>query len=531
MARPHPPSLPYPLPVSRPLPRRITPAVLPLTLALCAALAALLLPATPTHASTPSAPATAATPLPADLPADLEARRAAEATALYGDPGVRPLAERPVSLVSLGDSQISGEGAGNYEPPTDGPDNWCHRSADAAIHRTGIPADVTYNFACSGASTENVRIGGTPQYADELVQSDSLAIAARNTRVDTILMFIGANDDLQFGPVMTDCVVSWFLFWQGPCHPEYAPTWQDRVDGLRPKVEATITDLHTVMAEAGYAPGSYDLVVASYPGPIGPDIHDNPDFPGKIPGGCTGYDSDAAWGRDQAVPAFETGIRAAALAAGATYLDLSRLFHGHEVCMADPWVRGLWIELLNPFPPDENTVRQSFHPNAKGHAAFAACLTQLHALAFTPAEASCAAPAGTSDPLLHLHAWDDVFTPLTNTATTQCAAIAATRNGTEATGTPCTGARAQQWWHDPATGALHTALSHDRCLDIPGGDYGAGTALTVWDCHGGDNQRFTRSASGTLAPAAAPDLCVTQSGPGARLTLQPCTGSPGQRFT
>ncbi|WP_165984077.1 ricin-type beta-trefoil lectin domain protein [Streptomyces sp. YIM 98790] len=505
------------VPVPRPLP--LLP-LLPLLLLLA------LLPATPSFASPTPSSGTAA-----PLPDSLEARRAAEATALYGDSAVRPLAERPVSVVSLGDSQISGEGVGNYEPPTDGPDNWCHRSSDAAIHRTGIPADITYNFACSGASTENVRIGGTPQYADELVQSDSLAIAARNTRVDTILLFVGANDDLQFGPVMTDCVVSWFLFWQGPCHTDYAPGWQARVDGLRPKVEATITDLHTVMAEAGYAPGSYDLVVASYPGPIGPDIHDNPGFPGKIPGGCTGYDSDAVWGRNVAVPSFETGIRAAALAAGATYFDLSRLFHGHEVCMEDPWVRGLWIDLLSHFPPDENTVRQSFHPNSKGHAAFADCLTQLHSLGATPAEASCAVPAGTSAPLLYTHAWNDVFTPLTNTATGQCPAVSATRNGTPVTGTPCTGDRAQQWWHDPATGALHTALSHDRCLDIPGGDYRAGVELGVWDCHGDANQRFTLSPAGTLSPPAAPDLCVTQSAAGARLTLQPCTGSPAQSFT
>jgi hypothetical protein len=43
------------------------------------------------------------------LPPELEAVRAAEATALYGSPAERPLAERKSALISLGDSEISGE--------------------------------------------------------------------------------------------------------------------------------------------------------------------------------------------------------------------------------------------------------------------------------------------------------------------------------------------------------------------------------------------------------------------------------------
>lgn len=119
---------------------------------------------------------------------ELEKVRAREAERLYGEPGVRPLGERKTSLISLGDSEISGEGVGTYEAGTDGPDNWCHRSPDSAIHRTGIAADVTYNAACSGAGTGNIVIGGSKQYADEPVQSDSLAIAARNTRLKMVLL-------------------------------------------------------------------------------------------------------------------------------------------------------------------------------------------------------------------------------------------------------------------------------------------------------------------------------------------------------
>ncbi|MYU47808.1 hypothetical protein GTV15_09375, partial [Streptomyces sp. SID7803] len=189
-------------------------------------------------------------------------------------------------LISLGDSEISGEASARTRPAPTAPDNWCHRSPDSAIHRTGgIAADVTYNVSCSGAYTGNIVIGGSKQYADELVQSDNLAIKARNTRIKMIVLVAGANDDLQFGPVMTDCVERWVLIQGGPCQSKYEGGWQARVDGLvPPKVEKTVRDLRTVMTGAGYADGDYKLVVMGYPSPIGPDFYDNPKFPGKLPG-------------------------------------------------------------------------------------------------------------------------------------------------------------------------------------------------------------------------------------------------------
>ncbi|WP_329076311.1 ricin-type beta-trefoil lectin domain protein [Streptomyces niveus] len=501
------------------------------TLAAAATLVGGLVALTPTaQASAPTgAPASARASTP--LPPALEEIRAAEATRLYGDPAERPPDQRKSGLISLGDSEISGEGVGTYEPGTNGPDNWCHRSPDAAIHRTGIAADVTYNVSCSGASTVNVRVGGTPQYADELVQSDSLAIKARNTRIKMVVLVAGANDDLQFGPVITDCVLRWFTL-QGPCVNKYRSGWQARVDGLVPKIESTVGDLRGVMRGAGYADGDYKLVVMGYPGPLTPDYADNPNFPGKIPGGCTGYDEDAAWARDGAVPAFQSGVRKAAANSGAVYLDNSRLFHGHEVCTDDDWARGLFID-LGTFPPSENSLRQSFHPNAAGHVAFASCLTQLYDSGL--GEASCADPASTGRPLLQPGSWDDAFRPLKNEGTGTCVDVTAakTRNGSKVTGYGCHDARNQGWWYDTSTGAgarsLHSELSHDRCLDVPSGTYRAGAALTLWDCHGGANQKFVNQ-SGTIRPASAGTLCLTLASAQDPLRLQNCDGSANQRF-
>ncbi|OEJ25225.1 hypothetical protein BGM19_24085 [Streptomyces agglomeratus] len=472
--------------------------------------------------------ATASTPASTPLPAELEAVRAAEAAKLYGDPAERPMDQRKTGLISLGDSEISGEGVGTYEPGTNGPDNWCHRSPDAAIHRTGIPADVTYNVSCSGAYTGNIRIGGSKQYADELVQSDNLAVKARNTRIKMVLLVAGANDDLQFGPVMTDCVTRWLTI-QGTCEPKYAPGWQGRVDALVPKVEQTVRDLRTVMRGAGYADGDYKMVVMGYPSPIGPDFKDNPNFPGKIPGGCVGYDSDAAWGRNTAVPVFERGMRAAAANTGSVYLDNSRLFHGHEVCMDDPWARGLYIDLSKPGMPDSNSVRQSFHPNIRGHAAFASCLTQVYNSALR--EASCGDPASTGKPVLFPGAWDDAYKPLKNAATGTCADVpgSTTRNGTAVGGWDCHGGRNQGWWYDTAQKSLRTELSHDRCLDVPGAKYQAGAGLVLWNCSGAANQQFVRDGS-TIRPAASTGLCVTLAAAKDPLRLQACTGAANQQF-
>ncbi|WP_455358688.1 ricin-type beta-trefoil lectin domain protein [Streptomyces sp. SYSU K21746] len=483
---------------------------------------------TPTAQAAPAPAAPASIRASTPLPPALETIRAAEATKLYGSPAERPLAERKTGLISLGDSEISGEGVGTYEPGTNGPSNWCHRSPDAAIHRTGIPADVTYNVACSGAYTGNIRIGGGKQYADELVQSDNLAIKARNTRIKMVLLVAGANDDLQFGPVITDCVTRWFTF-QGACEPKYAPGWQGRIDGLVPKVQATVADLRTVMREAGYADGDYKLVVMGYPGPIGPDIYDNPSYPGKIPGGCTGYDQDARWARNAAVPGFQSGMRRAAQQSGAVYLDNSRLFHGHEVCMDDPWARGLYIDVTNPFPPDSNSVRQSFHPNVRGHAAFASCLTQLYHSGLT--EASCADPASTGKPQLFPGGWDDAYKPLKNESTGSCLDVysANSRNGAQVGGWDCNGARNQGWWYDAGRKSVHTELTHDRCLDVYRGSYTAGTAVVLWNCHGGANQQFVRE-SGTIRPAAATALCLTLASAKEPLRLQTCTGAANQRF-
>ncbi|HEX5598530.1 MAG TPA: hypothetical protein VFX61_21305, partial [Micromonosporaceae bacterium] len=223
-----------------------------------------------------ASPANAATrPDIQPLPAHLETIRAAEATQLYGSPGIRPLDQRKTALITMGDSEISGEGVGNYDPNTHRKGNWCDRSYDQAIFRTGIAADEKYNIACSGATPWNLMYGGPTQH-DELNQGDYLAIKARNTKINLIWVVVGANGDgtIQFGPVATDCTLR-RVFFMGPCYPTYTDEWSIRVEGSRQAVEDALNNIRQTMTNAGYLRSDYELVFMSYPSPGSPDVEDN----------------------------------------------------------------------------------------------------------------------------------------------------------------------------------------------------------------------------------------------------------------
>ncbi|MFV2112061.1 ricin-type beta-trefoil lectin domain protein [Micromonospora sp. LOL_025] len=474
-------------------------------------------------------PATAADrPAVQPLPANLETIRAAEATALYGTPAVRPIEQRRTALITMGDSEISGEGVGNYVPGTHEPGNWCDRSYDQAVFRTGIAADEKYNIACSGATPWNLIRGGPTQH-NELNQGDHLAIKARNTHIKLIWVVVGANGDgtIQFGPVATDCTVRRVLL-QGPCYPTYTDQWSVRTDGSRQAVEDALEDIRQTMTGAGYLRSDYELVLMSYPSPGSPDVEDNPNFPGWYAGGCLLYLADAAFARNKAVPMFESALRAAATNTGTRYLDASRLFHGHEVCTDNTSVRGLHIELGIW---DENAARQSFHPNKRGHGMFAQCVTQF--VDSGRQRATCVDPASTGNGVLYDGLFE--FKQLRNAATGTCVDGKGydSRNGTPQQSYGCHGGRNQGFWYDPTRQSLHSELSHDRCLDVSGGSLSAGTAVNIHDCHGGANQKFVL-AGNQIRTAGNANLCLAFDNPllgTPRLRLAACSTSARQQWS
>ena len=72
-----------------------------------------------------------------------------------------------------------------------------------------------------------------------------------------------------------------------------------------------------------------------------------------------------------------------------------------------------------------------------------------------------------------------------------------------------------------------------RCLDVSGGSTADGAQVLIWDCHGGTNQQWTRTAAGELLGVGGKCLDVNGNGTanGTKVTTWTCNGGANQRFT
>ncbi|MEU4804668.1 GDSL-type esterase/lipase family protein [Actinosynnema sp. NPDC023587] len=289
---------------------------------------------------------------------------------------------RQTAVVSLGDSAMSGEGAGSYEPGTEGQNgNWCHRSTQSMIHRTAL-AERTVNLACSGADSSNVSLADTTHYT-EGSQARRLVEVARQYRVTTVLVQVGANDDPRFADTMVDCVAAWVNPFGASCRSKLATQWPARLTAMAPKVETALRDVRSAMAQAGYADSSYSLVLTSYASPVTEKMD-------KLlhgPQGCPLRLPDAAYGRTVAVPQFAEALRGVASRSGVKFLDFSRATEGREACSKGGSSTGEWQRRLTVDPYalvnggldaiGIHLAQQSFHPNAAAHAQLGRCVTEF----------------------------------------------------------------------------------------------------------------------------------------------------------
>jgi lysophospholipase L1-like esterase len=290
--------------------------------------------------------------------------------------------DRPTAIVSLGDSAISGEGAGNYEPGTRGENgDWCHRSLNAFVHKTTV-ASKTVNLACSGADSANVSLADTNHYT-EGSQARRLIGVAQQYRVTTVIVQIGANDEPAFADTLLGCIGEWFNPFSSGCRSYLRTQWPQRLAAMAPRVEQALADVKSAMSQAGYANGSYNLVLTSYASPL----TERMDATLHGPQGCPFKLADAGYGRTEAVPQFAEALRGVATRSGAKFLDFSRATEGHEACSGygnsatewqnrvtvDPWA---WVTGgLDAI--GIHMAQESFHPNAKGHAQLGRCVSEF----------------------------------------------------------------------------------------------------------------------------------------------------------
>ncbi|GAA5175853.1 GDSL-type esterase/lipase family protein [Pseudonocardia eucalypti] len=296
-----------------------------------------------------------------------------------------PVPNRPAALVVLGDSSASGEGAGDYQSGTRGmPGNWCHRSRNAYIGRTGLPG-TPVNLACSGATAADVSLA--PAGTEES-QARKLGTLARTKRVETVVVQAGANDEPDFAGTLVSCATAYLTPRTPGCAETLAREWPDRLDAMAPKVERALRDVRTALRRAGYRDRDYTLIVASYPSPVTERLEAEDDpvglrtgrpTPASVGLGCPFRPEDARWARTEAVPQLSERLREVADRVGARFLDLSRATEGHEACAGgSEWVRRLTVS------PDAflhgglgHLAQESFHLNAAGHGKLADCLAEF----------------------------------------------------------------------------------------------------------------------------------------------------------
>ena len=286
----------------------------------------------------------------------------------------------PTTVVALGDSAASGEGAGDYEPGTRGEaGNWCHRSAHAYVHRLGV-TDGSVNLACSGARSADVARGGAGRYG-EGSQAQRLGVLARQVRVTAVLMQVGGNDDPALVPTGIACIRAFLDPAVPGCRDTVGPQWPARLAAMAPKVGAAVADVRAAMRSAGYTDADYTLVLASYAAPWTERMIGVP-----AAQGCPYSRPDAGWARTVAFPQLSQTLRGVAVDAGVRFLDLSRATEGREACsrvLADEeWQRRLTVDPnalvyggLDAF--GIHLAQESFHPSAAGHAELGRCVGEF----------------------------------------------------------------------------------------------------------------------------------------------------------
>jgi lysophospholipase L1-like esterase len=242
-------------------------------------------------------------------------------------------------LLALGDSYSSGEGAGEYQPGTDGGDNSCHRSRNAwpaaLAEQRGLTA--LPSLACSGATLTDLMSGRARSNQPERRVSQLARMSAKAT---VVTVTIGGND-LGFRSILESCIAA-------DCVDRYHRPTGDvldaRIDGLARRLPAAYRAIQSA------APRARVFVV---------------DYPELFP---EGEPNCAALGRispeegdylDRKIERADIAILDAAREAGVTGIDVSTALRGGELTCSGP-------QYLNRASPRLELLSASFHPNAAG---------------------------------------------------------------------------------------------------------------------------------------------------------------------
>ncbi|MCM0677007.1 hypothetical protein NCC78_20280 [Micromonospora phytophila] len=211
----------------------------------------------------------------------------------------------PTAAVALGDSFISGEGAGAYTPVTDvngvaqGFPGWtapnsnaffCHRSANASLHRASLPGiQDRFNLACSGGQPHDIAAASSARTKGRQVaaQLDQLRAVGQSHDIDLVLIGLGSNNSsFTFGNVAEKCAnrfiadawTGWWEFWaylNGPV-PQEPCTDADLATAAQfsAATAETTTAVRQILTTLGQidADGQHRVVFQDYTNPLPFDL-------------------------------------------------------------------------------------------------------------------------------------------------------------------------------------------------------------------------------------------------------------------
>lgn len=338
-------------------------------------------------------------------------------------------------IVSVGDSAISGEAgrwAGNTNASTSrvdalGPTAYndnatntaeqiagCHRSKSAEVYIGGGVNGM--NLACSGARTYTQTPGsgdykpGLDFFSDTSGhQGQALALqqfaAGHNVKAVTVL--IGANN-FGFADIVQSCVTDFLLspsWWKNYCNDDSSVTTQftsANVATQTANIKGALLNVHQAMTNAGYADGSYSIIVQTYSSPVpnGSAIrYSQSGYSRQTTGGCGLWNNDANWANATAVPTINGAVRNAASQSGlanSVLVDDQSALAGHRLCENTVGLleeKGLaswastgaadqteWVSQIRTgstlFGPYQ--LQEDAHPNYWGQLALRNCLRQAY---------------------------------------------------------------------------------------------------------------------------------------------------------
>jgi hypothetical protein len=322
----------------------------------------------------------------------------------------------PTAIVSMGDSFISGEAgrwngnALNITGTRNGTDRaascfWifcsydatrvygsthtgCDRSDVAPIKTSNIAVQERINIACSGARSVNIwrASQGGQAFKGEAPQADQLLTIAQQKNVKMVVLTVLAND-VGFADRVINCTVAWIIG-LGECSGSEQAAINAALPGAQNGLRKSVDEIRAVMAQAGYAPSQWRLVIAGYssPVPATADVrYSGADKWNK--GGCPFYDNDFNWAKNVATPSIVNAMKAVAAEKGVQFLDVRDALNGHEICHRSSALVGSggpnpavheWVRWVNT-GCCQGDAQESVHPNAYGQRALGRCLQLLYA--------------------------------------------------------------------------------------------------------------------------------------------------------